>query len=80
MLAIRDAVAEIVDDLSAHEDNSDPRGTVDIDVKDQPPLAQISTAEESLSRRGWQLPERWRTEKPVLCISGLGYSMKLLRL
>ena len=72
VLAIRDAVAEIVDDLGAHEDNSDPTAAVDADAEDQPPLAQISKAEELLGRTGRELPERWRTEKPVLCIPGLG--------
>jgi hypothetical protein len=80
VLAIRDAVAEIVDDLSAHEDNSDPRGTVDIDVKDQPPLAQISTAEDRLAVEGGNCRNGGGPRSRFCAFRAWGYSMKLLRL
>jgi predicted PurR-regulated permease PerM len=65
MLRIRDAVTEIVDDLSAHEDKSELPSGVD---EKQTPLAQINRTEESPVK---ELPEQWRTAKPVLCIPGL---------
>jgi predicted PurR-regulated permease PerM len=67
---IRDAVAEIVDDLSAHEDKDE------IILQDQAPklgespLAQLDKI-ESRPKLGL-LRGRWQTEKPVLCIPGLG--------
>jgi hypothetical protein len=70
MQRIRDAVAEIVDDLSAHQDKSEasPAPTV------EGPLAQISKAEEAGTTVGAasEVPEQWRTEEPVLCIPGVG--------
>jgi predicted PurR-regulated permease PerM len=75
MLHVRDAVAEIIDDLGAHEDAVVPLPEVpaanagsDADT----PLAQLSKAEEQSSSSTRQLPEQWRTQKPVLCIPGLG--------
>jgi predicted PurR-regulated permease PerM len=62
VLAIRDAVAEIVDDLSANEDNSDAPVDVQQHAADESPLAQVSKAEESLSATRWELLARWRTE------------------
>jgi predicted PurR-regulated permease PerM len=75
MLRIRDAVAEIVDDLGTHEDKVEPvpqaADNADEDAA-QSPLAQLDKAEEQQSPSIRQLPERWRTGKPVLCIPGLG--------
>jgi AI-2E family transporter len=71
-LRIRDAVAEIIDDLSIHEDKSEPVPQVDTGPNDEMPLAQISRIEESLSEGLKELPEQWRTKKPVLCIPGIG--------
>jgi predicted PurR-regulated permease PerM len=71
MRYIRDTVAEIVDDLSAHEDRSEPVTAVDVEVDKQTPLAQINKTEESLNQITKELPEQWRTAKPVLCIPGL---------
>jgi predicted PurR-regulated permease PerM len=76
MLRIRDAVAEIVDDLGVHEDTVEPPTEVSSDANNSAdadtPLAQINKAEEQPSSSTRQLPEQWRTQKPVLCIPGLG--------
>jgi hypothetical protein len=67
---IRDAVAEIADDLSAHEDNSEPveRGIDEGEAVS--PLAQLDKAEGVRELKA--LPERWREGRPVLCIPGVG--------
>jgi hypothetical protein len=71
-LRIRDAVAEIVDDLGAHEDKIELVPELDSDADAEAPLAQLNKAEELSSAPIRQLPEQWRTAKPVLCIPGLG--------
>jgi predicted PurR-regulated permease PerM len=68
MLRVRDAVAEIVDDLSAHISG---QVSVVADAKTDAPLAHIDSAEESLGRTE-EIPNNWRTGKPVLCIPGIG--------
>ena len=65
---IRDAVAEIVDDLGAHED--EPEREADAAAAQQSPLAQLEKAAAAPDAQ--PLPERWRTRKPVLCIPGVG--------
>jgi predicted PurR-regulated permease PerM len=67
---IRDAVAEIVDDLSAHEDRIEPveRGTAEGEAVS--PLAHLDKAEGVREAKG--LPDRWRQGHPVLCIPGIG--------
>src|SRR6266436_6734944 len=72
MLHIRDAVAELVDDLAGHEDKPEPATQSDAKADEQMPLAQIDKTEASLSRRVKELPERWRTKTPVLCVPGSG--------
>jgi hypothetical protein len=76
MSRIRDAVAEIVDDLGAHEDMVETVPAVDSDADSSAgadmPLTQLSKAEEQSNPPTRQLPEKWRTQKPVLCIPGLG--------
>jgi hypothetical protein len=72
MLRIRDAVAEIVDDLSAYKDKADEGAAVEADAKTDAPLAHIKSAEESLGRAAEKVPLSWRTGKPVLCIPGIG--------
>jgi predicted PurR-regulated permease PerM len=65
MRRIRDAVAEIVDDLATHtdvEDRSRDR------LEENSPLAQLEKAETKIEET--TLPERWRIGKPVLCIPG----------
>jgi predicted PurR-regulated permease PerM len=71
MSRIRDAVAEIVDDLDAHEDKLAPVPETDANAEPTSPLAQFEKAEEAPSALQ-QLPAEWRAEKPVLCIPGLG--------
>jgi len=71
MQRIRDAVAEIVDDLSAHVDKAEPveRAAFD-ETEELSPLAQLEKAEGA---RGIAvLPERWRNGQPILCIPGSG--------
>jgi predicted PurR-regulated permease PerM len=72
VLRIRDAVAEIVDDLSAYKDKADEGAAVEADAKTDAPLAHIKSAEESLGRAAEKVPLSWRTGKPVLCIPGIG--------
>ena len=68
---IRDAVAEIIDDLSTHEDKSEPPPAEEA-ATDETPLAQIKKAEEVVHKDETTVPEQWRTKQPVLCIPGLG--------
>jgi predicted PurR-regulated permease PerM len=65
--AVRDAVAEIVDDLADHEDK--PARAVNADSKEQP-LAQLKKVEGARVAR--LLPAAWQSGTPVLCIPGLG--------
>ena len=65
MNRIRDAVAEIVDDLATHTD------VIKLKIgpaEEHSPLAQLETAEARAEEK--TLPERWRNGKPVLCIPG----------
>jgi predicted PurR-regulated permease PerM len=65
MHQIRDAVAEIVDDLATHTDaitvHADP-------AEEDSPLAQLEKAEARAEEK--TLPERWRNGEPVLCMPG----------
>jgi hypothetical protein len=72
MQCIRDGVAEIVDDLDEHKDaaESPTRKDAEAEAEQQSPLAKLDKAEGASGAR--VLPERWRTEKSVLCIPGLG--------
>ena len=65
MNRIRDAVAEIVDDLATHTDVTKLKIGP---AEDHSPLAQLETAEARAEEK--TLPERWRNGKPVLCIPG----------
>jgi hypothetical protein len=67
---IRDAVAEIVDDLNTHEDNLEPIEQEGIEAEGISPLAQLDQAgaERAIVVR----PEQWRNGHPVLCIPGMG--------
>ncbi len=71
-LRIRDAVAEIVDDLGDHKDKVVTPAERDDTDDDATPLAQLDQAEKPPDAPMRELPERWRTQKPVLCIPGLG--------
>ena len=68
MQRIRDAVAEIVDDLSAHKDKTE----------DPPDPGRRATRPNQQGRSGrgitsapTELPEQWRNGEPVLCIPGV---------
>jgi predicted PurR-regulated permease PerM len=69
---IRDATAEIVDDLSAHEDSLESIPELVLDDDKQAPLRQITEAEKLPVLSSQELPAQWQTAKPVLCIPGLG--------
>jgi hypothetical protein len=63
MRRIRDAVAELVDDLGTHSD-VDERPLLEEDS----PLAHLERAEAKVEEQA--LPEQWRQGKPILCIPG----------
>jgi predicted PurR-regulated permease PerM len=67
---IRDAVAEIVDDLSAHKDNLESIDRGDSKTEGESPLAHLNKTEGA--RAIAVIPERWRNGHPVLCIPGMG--------
>jgi predicted PurR-regulated permease PerM len=66
---IRDAVAEIVDDLGAHEDDIVPVARATVEGQEESPLAKLDRAEGAHEISA--LPQRWRTGRPVLCIPGV---------
>jgi predicted PurR-regulated permease PerM len=66
MLRIRDAVAEIVDDLTNHTDKQKQEG--ECEKEEHSPLAQLEMAEAKVDQR--LLPDRWRSGNSVLCIPG----------
>jgi hypothetical protein len=72
MTQVRDAVIEIVDDLSTHQDKVDLTETVVDDAEDKGPLAHIALAENSLARDDEEIPRNWRTGRLVLCVPGFG--------
>jgi len=71
MQRVRDAVAEIVDDLSTHEDKHEQPSPM-LNPEDLNALSQIDQTEGA---RNQKLPElllgQWRAAKPVLCVPGL---------
>jgi hypothetical protein len=68
MQRIREAVAEIVDDLAPHVDQKTPdQQPAGDEGKELSPLAEMEKAEAG---PGKLLPNRWSTGKPVLCIPG----------
>ena len=69
MRHIRDAVAEIVDDLKAHEDKAEAVLRDDAEQLGDSPLAHRRQVEATQDLKS--LPEGSRAEKPVLCIPGL---------
>jgi predicted PurR-regulated permease PerM len=68
MQHIRDAVAEIVDDLGAHKDEQGIAQEPDGEAGEQSPLARLEIVEAEVGEK--QLPARWRIGKPILCIPG----------
>jgi hypothetical protein len=65
---IRDAIAEIVDDLATHVDQDESKTPVADEAEEQSPLAQLEKAEARVEDK--PLPEQWRSGKPVLFIPG----------
>ena len=72
MIRVRDAVIEIVDDLSTHQDKVDLVEAAIDDAEERGPLAHIALAEESLAQNDEAIPLNWRTGKLVLCVPGFG--------
>jgi predicted PurR-regulated permease PerM len=70
MQQIRDAVAEVVDDLASHIDHRPSLKAESEGEKDSAPLAQIEHAEHPTDVP--LVPEPWRIGKPVLCVPGGG--------
>ena len=69
MRHVRDAVAEIVDDLKAHEDKAEAVLRDDAEQLGDSPLAHLQQVEATQDPKS--LPEGPRAEMPVLCIPGL---------
>jgi predicted PurR-regulated permease PerM len=69
MALIRDAVADIADDLSDHKD---PPELAVAEAEARAPLAQTDAARETLPETARELAGRRQTGKQVLCIPGLG--------
>ena len=65
MRRIRDAVAELVDDLATHTDVEERQTAPG---EENSPLAQLEKAEAKVEEQ--ELPQRWRSGVPVLCIPG----------
>ena len=68
MQRIRDAVAEITDDLATHKDEPEPPAEA------EGPLSHISKAEaaEPAYVASPDVPDHWRADGAVLCIPGVG--------
>jgi hypothetical protein len=71
-LLIRDAVAEIVDDLSDHKDGPEPADEAAIEAADPTPFARTNKAGEFRCETARELAQQKRTGRLVLCIPGLG--------
>jgi predicted PurR-regulated permease PerM len=72
MIRVRDAVIEIVDDLSIHQDKVDLAEAAIDNAEERGPLGHIALAEESLAQNDEAIPLNWRTRKLVLCVPGFG--------
>ena len=70
MQRVRDAVADIVDDLATHEDKDEALREEIAPKIGELPLAQLERAESRPSIG--VLREEWQTGTPVLCIPGVG--------
>ena len=69
MQRVHDAAAEIVEDLSGHEDKKQLPAEKTAEDAEQSPLAKLQEVEAKLEVT--TLPERWRVGRPVLCIGGI---------
>jgi predicted PurR-regulated permease PerM len=74
LLYLRDTVAEMVDDLSTHEDKPELVSIAPAGAEDtaDTPLSHIHLAEKSLNKGARASSKKWQTGKPVLCIPGSG--------
>jgi predicted PurR-regulated permease PerM len=72
MIRVRDAVTEVVDDLSTHQDKVDLVEPAIDDTEERGPLGLIAQAEASLAQGDEAIPLDWRTGKRVLCVPGFG--------
>ena len=70
MQRVRDAVAEIVDDLETHQDKDAVLREEITPKTEELPLAQLQRAEDRPSIG--VLQAEWQTGTPVLCVPGLG--------
>jgi hypothetical protein len=70
MQRIRDAVAEITDDLATHKDGPEPP----TEAEAEGPLSHIGKAEaaEAAYVASPDAPDHWRADGAVLCIPGVG--------
>jgi predicted PurR-regulated permease PerM len=68
MRRIRDTVAEIVDDLSAHEDEP----PAPVENKAEHPLSRITKLDAAINPAPPTVPDQWRSDAAVLCIPGVG--------
>jgi predicted PurR-regulated permease PerM len=71
-LLIRDAVAEIVDDLSDHQDAPEPAHEAAVEAGEPAPFARTKKAGEVGCDTARELAQQKRTGRLVLCIPGLG--------
>jgi predicted PurR-regulated permease PerM len=69
-IRIRDAVAEIVEDLSTHTDKPAKPAEADDDKKEKSRIEEADDRDEAPAPMEFR--EEWRGEKPVLCVPGLG--------
>ena len=69
-IRIRDAVADIVEDLSTHADKPVKPAEADDDKKEKSRSDEADDTDEVPPPI--ELGEEWRGEKPVLCVPGLG--------
>ena len=67
---IRDAVADIVEDLAPHQDKTEALAKDESENAGPSPLAHLDKMETR--REPIELPAHWRDGKPVVCIPGLG--------
>jgi hypothetical protein len=74
MRRIRDAVAEIVDDLAAHTDKKESDIKTDSQTGEKAPLAELEKAEATSEAR--LLPEKWRTGSRSYAFRVRAYSMR----
>jgi hypothetical protein len=69
-IRVRDAAADIIDDLSTHADKPVKPAEADGDKKEKLRIDEADDTDEVPAPI--ELGEEWRGEKPVLCVPGLG--------